>query len=130
MSEERGPLSENVTLDDQADIATVYGIRISGELLRTLGTPTPEGKWFRIVKIEHETATVEQRTDLVVRSETARSAPLAPPTKDEIDAYRDLFRRELDKRMDTNHPSGSPSTEAHQIALYAFVEARNKEARK
>lgn len=49
----------------------------------------------------------------------------APPTHDEIAAYRDLFRAELDKRMDTKHPSASPSTEAHEIALRAFVEKRN-----
>jgi hypothetical protein len=51
---------------------------------------------------------------------------IAPPTADEIAAYRDLFRAELDKRMDTNHPSASPSTEAHEIALRRFVEGRNK----
>lgn len=50
---------------------------------------------------------------------------LAPPSPDEIGAYRDLFRAELDKRMDTKHPSASPSTEAHAVALRRFVEARN-----
>lgn len=54
---------------------------------------------------------------------------LSPPTADEIGAYRDLFRRELDKRMDTNHPSGSPSTEAHGIALRNFIDTRNKARR-
>lgn len=60
-----------------------------------------------------------------IRSERTR---IEPPTEDEIDAYRDLFRAELSKRMDTNHPSASPSTEAHQIALTAFVRARNAKA--
>lgn len=50
---------------------------------------------------------------------------LAPPTHDEIAAYRNLFRTELDKRMDTSHSSSSPSTESHEVALRAFVEKRN-----
>lgn len=50
---------------------------------------------------------------------------IEPPTDEEISAYRDLFRRELDKRMDTKHPSASPSTESHAIALRAFVAKRN-----
>lgn len=53
-------------------------------------------------------------------------SPMAPPTDDEVSAYRDLFRAELDKRMDTKHPSASPSTEAHKIALSKFVERRNQ----
>lgn len=49
-----------------------------------------------------------------------------PPTEAEIAAYRDLFRAELDKRMDTKHPSASPSTESHAVALRAFCEKRRK----
>lgn len=56
------------------------------------------------------------------RSETVA---LQAPTEAEIAAYRDLFRAELSKRMDTKHHSASPSTEAHAIALRRFVEARN-----
>ena len=66
---------------------------------------------------------------LHISSLSETRAPFPPPTKAEIAAYRDPFRAELDKRMDTSHPSASPSTEAHQIALHAFVEARNKAAR-
>jgi hypothetical protein len=40
-----------------------------------------------------------------------------------VQTYRGWY--ELDKRMDTKHPSASPSTEAHGIALRRFVEARN-----
>lgn len=58
------------------------------------------------------------------RTPLPEAALFAPPTQDEIAAYRDLFRLELDKRMDTKHPSFSPSTEAHEIALRAFVERR------
>lgn len=50
---------------------------------------------------------------------------LLPPTDVEVAAYRDLYRYELDKRMDVRHPSWSPSTESHKIALSAFVKARN-----
>lgn len=57
------------------------------------------------------------------------SARIAQPTEKEIATYRDTFRRELDKRMDTKHPSASPSTEAHEIALRQFVENRNAAAR-
>lgn len=49
---------------------------------------------------------------------------LLPPTEAEIAAYRNLFRVELDKNM--NNSSSSPSTEAHGVALRAFVEGRNK----
>ena len=57
----RRPLSESVELDDERDIATVYGVKIAGELLRTLGEPTPPGRWFRVVKVEDGVATIETR---------------------------------------------------------------------
>jgi hypothetical protein len=41
-------LSENIVIDDENDIATIYGTRVSGELLRVLGEPTPPGRWFRM----------------------------------------------------------------------------------
>ena len=59
----RGPLSQNVQLDDERDIATVYGVKISGELFRTLGEPTPPGRWFRVVKTEDGVSTVEQKVE-------------------------------------------------------------------
>lgn len=71
-------------------------------------------------------ATWASRALKVAQSATA---PISPPTKDEIAAYRDLFRAELNKRMDTRHPSASPSTEAHEIALRNFVETRNQNHR-
>lgn len=52
------------------------------------------------------------------------SSSFTEPTREEIATYRDTFRAELDKRMDTNHPSASPSTEAHAVALRQFVKAR------
>lgn len=57
-----------------------------------------------------------------VLSESKRTA-IEPPTEDEIAAYRDLFRVELDKNM--HNSSGSPSTDAHRVALHKFVEKRN-----
>lgn len=57
----RGPLSKNVTLDDERDVATIYGVDIHGDLLRTLGEPTPPGRWFRIIKVENGTATIESK---------------------------------------------------------------------
>jgi hypothetical protein len=56
----------------------------------------------------------------IVQSETPR---LSPPTEEEIAAYRNLFRAELDKNM--NNSSASPSTDAHRVALHKFVEGRN-----
>jgi hypothetical protein len=74
---------------------------------------------------------IEKMRDMALASIASESTlRLAPPTEDEVAAYRNLFRAELDKRMDTNHPSASPSTEAHQIALTRFVDARNAKATK
>jgi hypothetical protein len=56
----------------------------------------------------------------------AVSVTLPPPSEQEISRYRDTFRRELDKRMDTKHPSASPSTESHAVALREFVQRRNE----
>jgi hypothetical protein len=56
----------------------------------------------------------------ITQSETPR---LSPPTEEEIAAYRNLFRAELDKNM--SNSSASPSTDAHRVALHKFVEGRN-----
>lgn len=61
-----------------------------------------------------------------MRHTFARPEALRAPTADEISAYRDTFRAELDKRMDTAYPSASPSTESHAVALRRFVENRNE----
>jgi hypothetical protein len=66
-----GPLSWNVAFDDERDIATVYGVKISGALLRVFGEPTPPGVWIRVIKVEDGMATIEQRTDLASVSETS-----------------------------------------------------------
>ncbi len=44
-----GPLSENVTFNDDADIATIYGVRMTGELLRAIAAKELAGKWLRFV---------------------------------------------------------------------------------
>ena len=61
----RGPLSENIALDDHADVATVYGIKIHGDLLRILGEPTPPGQWFRIIGVDDGVATVQTRFGVI-----------------------------------------------------------------
>jgi hypothetical protein len=43
-------LSKNISIDDDADVAIIYGTAISGELLRAIGEPTRPGEWFRIVE--------------------------------------------------------------------------------
>jgi hypothetical protein len=48
---------------------------------------------------------------------------IAPPTEGEIAVYRNVFREELDKNM--KNSSGSPSTDAHRVALHNFVRTRN-----
>lgn len=60
---------------------------------------------------------------------SAPSATLTPPTEDEIAAYRDLFRAELDKNMAVTSRCASPSTDAHAVALRRFVENRNRAQR-
>ncbi len=57
----RGLISQNVEIDDEADVATIYGTKISGEVLRTLGEPTPPGRWFRVIKIENGLAHIETK---------------------------------------------------------------------
>lgn len=59
-----------------------------------------------------------------LRTPLSEKVAFAAPTHEEIAAYRDLFRSELDKNM--HNSSGSPSTDAHTVALHAFVEARNR----
>ena len=62
----RGPLSQNIIIQDDPDILIAFGTKLSGELLRTLGEPTPPGIWFRVVKIdENGVATVEQKREEV-----------------------------------------------------------------
>lgn len=61
MGNERGPLSANIQVDDEADIATIYGVKIAGALLRVLGEPSPSGIWFRVIKVEGGISTVEQQ---------------------------------------------------------------------
>ena len=60
----RGPLSQNVRIEDE-DILVAYGTRISGELLRTLGEPTPAGIWFRVTKSENGVSIVETKREEV-----------------------------------------------------------------
>jgi hypothetical protein len=59
---------------------------------------------------------------LTIKEQATRSEALTPPTEQEIATYRDKFRSELDLNM--NNSSGSPSTDAHRVALYQFVERR------
>lgn len=61
----RGPLSQNIVIQDDPDILIAYGTRLSGELLRTLGEPTPPGIWFRVVKSEDGVSTIEQKREEV-----------------------------------------------------------------
>jgi len=60
----RGPLSKNITLDDERDLATIYGVIVSGELLRTIGEPTPPGMWFRVIKVEDGVSTIETKYNM------------------------------------------------------------------
>lgn len=79
----------------------------------------------RFIKLALDAPNVPAGTPLYTAPLSAGTPALAPPTDKEISAYRDLFRRELDKRMDLNYRSSSPSTESHEIALRRFVESRN-----
>ena len=57
----RQPLSKSIEIDDHNDIATIYGTKISGGLLRALGEPTPPGRWFRVIKCENGVSTIETK---------------------------------------------------------------------
>ena len=59
------PLSKAITANDESDILTAYGIKISGALLRAFNVPTREGLWFRVIKVEGEVCTIQQRDDLI-----------------------------------------------------------------
>ena len=39
-------LSENISVNDEQDYITAFGINIAGELLRALSVPTPPGVWL------------------------------------------------------------------------------------
>lgn len=56
------PLSKQVVFDDERDMATVCGMRVKGDVLRSLVTPTPLGCWLRY---EHKDGhiMVEMRRD-------------------------------------------------------------------
>ena len=58
-----GTLSQNIAADDGQDVLTAYGVRISGELLRTLHQPTPPGVWFRVVNVENGLATIQTKRE-------------------------------------------------------------------
>lgn len=70
-----------------------------------------EAGWNGAMKEASDLAQSERRTNF------------PPPTEAEISAYRDRFRLELKENM--NNRSASPSTDAHRVALRAFVANRN-----
>ena len=57
------PISQSIQFDDEKDILIAYGTKISGELMRTLGEPTPPGRWFRIIKCENGISTIETKIE-------------------------------------------------------------------
>lgn len=59
----RRKLSESIEINDEADVLIAFGTRIHGDLLRTLGEPTPPGTWFRVVKIENGVATINTKRE-------------------------------------------------------------------
>lgn len=60
---ERGPLADNIQIDDLNDIVTIYGVRVAGEVLRYFTQPTRAGEWFRVVNIHNGVSTIETRRD-------------------------------------------------------------------
>lgn len=86
--------------------------------LAALGYLNPEQHDKHWNTLERKLREIESRT----RSERTS---ITPPTDEEIATCRDLYRAEIHKRMDTNHPSASPSTESMTITLHKFVEMRN-----
>ena len=54
-------LSEHVTINDSRDTLTVYGVEMTGDLLRAFELATPPGQWFRIVKRVDGVSTIETK---------------------------------------------------------------------
>lgn len=58
-----GKISEklDVSFDDVNEIATINGIKIAYGIFEHVTEVTPPGGWFRVIKIEDGTVTLEQR---------------------------------------------------------------------
>ena len=52
-------LSEHVTIDDENDIVTLYGIRYTGVIFRGLGFSIREDETFQIIKREDGVITIQ-----------------------------------------------------------------------
>lgn len=62
-AEDRGPLAENIQIDSDNDIVTIYGVKVAGAVLRTFTENTPIGTWFRVVNVHNGIATIETRRE-------------------------------------------------------------------
>jgi hypothetical protein len=88
-------LSGNITVDDERDIVTAYGLKISGELLRHLAAPSPNGEWFRITTVEDGVATIEKRSKYVPQQSLLEAAKTA----------REVMRGKDLEHVWTNYPT-------------------------
>lgn len=66
-------LSESVSIDDERDVLTAFGIKIAGELLRAFATVTPPGRWMRVHQVADGVCTIQQRDDLIPRGTKPRA---------------------------------------------------------
>jgi hypothetical protein len=53
-------LSANISIDDERDIITAYGVPMAGDLIRAFSEATPEDVWFRIVKTADGVCRIER----------------------------------------------------------------------
>ena len=58
MHENPNSLSANVQIDDELEVITCYGVRITADLLRSLATPTPKDTWMRVETVGDGAATM------------------------------------------------------------------------
>ena len=56
-------LSERVQFDDDQNIATIDGYRVSGVVFSEFTTVTPLGRWFRIISCDDGVITIETKVD-------------------------------------------------------------------
>lgn len=61
------PVSERVQFDDANDIVIIDGVRVDAHVLTSFTTPTPPGRWFRVIdRNEFNFISIETRNDPVV----------------------------------------------------------------
>lgn len=66
MPDKNPPVSTRIQFDDANDIVIIDGVRVASHVLTSFTTPTPPGRWFRVIeRNEFNIVSIETRCDLV-----------------------------------------------------------------